>query len=387
MQNKLSSIREVYEYGLKRKKQIGEKNVFDFSLGNPKIKPPDIVNETLIKLLKKEDPIKLHSYTVASGDYEVRKEIVEYLNKKYKTNNKPENMYITCGCAASLSISLNALLNKKEEVIVLSPFFPEYKTLIEKANGKTVIVKTDKKTFDIDLELLKNKINKKTKIIIINSPNNPSGAIYKKETLIKLEKILQQKQKEYNTQIFVISDEPYRELVYDKIEVPYVSKFIKNTISCYSFSKSLSLPGERIGYILVSNKIKNDKEIYTKMCISARQLGYVCAPSLFQYLIKEVIGKTSDISFYDKNRKLLYNILKKAGFECVYPQGAFYLYVKSPKNDAKEFCERAKKYELLFVRGDDFGDKNYVRLAYCVDTDMIKRSEKAFNKLGKEYFD
>lgn len=380
-----SVIRSVFEYAKKRKSEIGDDKVFDFSIGNPSIATPSIVKETLIKLLENEDPIKLHEYTSSSGDINSKKAIAEYLNKTYNAKESDKFIYLTCGAAASLSISLNALLNEKEEVIVFCPFFAEYTVFIEKAGGKVVPIKPDMKTMLPDLEDFEKNINEKTKVIIINSPNNPTGAIYDEGTLKNLQRILEKKEKEYNHPIYVLSDEPYRELVYDEKTTPYTAKFIKNTISCYSFSKSLSLPGERIGYICVTSEVEDKENVYYAIIGAGRSMGFVCAPTIFQKMIPYVIGKTSDISKYDESRKLLYEIVTKAGFKAIYPDGAFYLFVKTPTENAQEFCDRAKKYELMFVRSDEFGLKGFVRLAYCKTKEEIKNSEQAFLKLGEEY--
>ena len=379
-----SKIRELFEYGRKRKAEIGSDLVFDFSLGNPSVPAPSIVNETLIKLINETDSTLLHGYTSGPGDLKVRKSIVDYLNNKYLTNYKESLMYLTVGAAASLTISLNAVINPEDEVIVLAPFFPEYQVFIEKACGKVVVVKSKEEDFQPDFELLEKSISNKTKAIIVNSPNNPTGVILNLETIQKLSKLLNDKQKEYNTTIFLISDEPYRELVYNG-KVPFITNYYNNTIICYSFSKSLSLPGERIGYIEVSSKCSNKKEVFTAVCGSGRSLGFVCAPSLFQYMIPDVLGYTSDISVYKTNRDLLYNALKEIGYEVVKPDGAFYLFVKALESDALSFAERAKKYELLIVPSDSFGYPGYVRISYCVKTEQIVNAIPAFEKLYNDY--
>ena len=303
-----SAIRELFEYGRKRKEEVGEDNVFDYSIGNPSIESPKIVNETLIKLITESEPTKLHGYTSAPGDFNVRKSICDFLNNKYKLNENPKLMYLTCGAAASLTISLNAILNPGDEVIVLAPFFPEYRVFVEKALGKLVVVESRLDDFQIDFLKLEKAINKTTKAIIINSPNNPTGVVLKEDVIIKLGSLLDKKSKEYKNNIYLISDEPYRELVYDdKTIVPFVTKYYTNTIVCYSFSKSISLPGERIGYILVSNSCSNKDEVYKAVCGAGRSLGFVCAPALFQYMIPHILGHTSNLNLYKENRDLLYN--------------------------------------------------------------------------------
>ncbi len=380
-----SKIRELYEYGRKRKMEIGENNVFDFSLGNPSVASPKIVNETLINLINNTDPIHLHGYTSAAGDLMVRESIASYLNQTYGTKHKANLIYLTVGAAASLTISLNALLNREEEVIVLAPFFPEYRVFVENGGGVLKIVKPIEPSFEPDLDEFKKTINKKTKVVIINSPNNPTGVVYCEKTILALTKILKEKSSEYNHPIYLLSDEPYRELVYNAVSVPFISKYYDNTLICYSFSKSLSLPGERIGYIVVSEKCEAAEQIYLSICGAGRALGFVCAPALFQYMIPNCLGKTSDLEVYKTNRDLLYNALITYGYEVVNPAGAFYLFVKSLNNDANKFSELAKRYELLLVPSDSFGYPGYVRIAYCVSTEQVKRSLLAFKKLIEEY--
>ena len=380
-----SKIRELFEYGKKRKAEIGEDLVFDFSLGNPSVPSPNIVNETLIKLINESDSTALHGYTSGAGDLNVRKSIVEYLNNKYQTNYIETLMYLTVGAAASLTISLNAVVNPGDEVIVLAPFFPEYKVFIEKAGGKTVIVKSLEESFQPDFEELSKSINANTKAIIINSPNNPTGVILSLETIKRLSSLLKQKQEEYQTTIFLISDEPYRELVYGDIEVPVVTKYYNNTIVCYSFSKSLSIPGERIGYVLVNTDCINAKEVYYSICGAGRSLGFVCAPALFQYMIPSCLGYTADLETYKKNRDILYNALTSYGYRLAKPDGAFYLFMKALGNSALEFSEKAKEYELLLVPSDSFGYEGYIRISYCVSTKQIEDSLPAFKKLIDSY--
>lgn len=380
-----SKIRELYEYGKKRKEEIGNDKVFDFSLGNPNVPSPRIVNETLTKLINNTDPVILHGYTSAVGDSNVRNAIVNYLNLKYHTNHDANLVYLTVGAAASLTISLNALLNQNDEVIVFAPFFPEYRVFVEKAGGILKITKPEEKTFEPDLNHFEELINENTKAIIINSPNNPTGVVYREDTIIKITEILNKKSKEYNHPIFIISDEPYRELVYDDIEVPFITKYYNNTIVCYSFSKSLSLPGERIGYILVNENAVEAKTIYLSICGAGRSLGFVCAPALFQYMIPSCLGYTADLNVYKYNRDLLYNTLVSYGYDVVKPSGAFYLFVKALEEDANVFCEKAKEFELLIVPSDSFGYKGYVRISYCVSTNQIELSLPSFKKLIDEY--
>lgn len=381
-----SAIRELFEYGKKRKQIVGEDNVFDYSIGNPSIPAPSIVNETLIKIIQEVEPTKLHGYTSAVGDLGVREAIQNYVNKTYQTEEKASLIYLTCGAAASLTISLHALLNQGEEVITLAPFFPEYRVFAEKAGGKLVVVPSRLSDFQIDFDLLEKSINENTKAMIINSPNNPTGVVLKEETIIELANLLQKKSKEYNHPIYLIADEPYRELVYDdKTVVPYVTKYYPNTLVCYSFSKSISLPGERIGYILVGHNCQDAVRVYKAVCGAGRTLGFVCAPALFQYMIPHVLGHTSNLEVYKKNRDLLYNSLSKMGYDIIFPDGAFYLFLKALEPNANQFAEVAKKFELLLVPSDSFGMEGYVRIAYCQDPKMIERSIPAFQKLMDEY--
>lgn len=382
---KSSIIREIFEYGKKRKAEIGEDKVFDFSIGNPSVPAPSIVNQTLIDLITNTDSVKLHGYTSAAGDLGVRQKIADYINENHGAGASAGDIYMTVGAAASLTVSLNAIINQGDEVIVVAPFFPEYRVFAEKAGGTLRVVNCNFEDFQLDFEQLEKTVNKNTKAIIINSPNNPSGAVLTEETIKKLSELLNKKQIEFGTSIYIISDEPYRELVYGDIKVPYIPNYYDNTIVCYSFSKSLSLPGERIGYIFVSPKADGSKELFLSVCGAGRALGFVCAPAIFQYMVAECLGKTADVSVYKRNRDLLYSALTEYGFEAVHPDGAFYLFVKSPEPDAYAFFERAKKHELLLVPSDDFGVGGYVRISYCVKTEQIEGSLSAFKKLAEEY--
>ncbi|MBR3962280.1 MAG: pyridoxal phosphate-dependent aminotransferase [Oscillospiraceae bacterium] len=383
---KRSIIRELFEYGNKRKAEIGAENVFDFSIGNPSVPAPKELSEELCRLISEENPLSIHGYTSAPGDLSARKAVAEDLNKRFKTSFGPENLYLTCGAAASLTISLSAVVEENEEVIIFAPFFPEYTVFIETAGGKPVVVPCKWPDFQMDFEKLSEVLNEKTAAVIINSPNNPSGAVLSAESLEKLGKILSEAEEKFGRKIYLISDEPYRELVYGKTKVPFVTKYYNDTIICYSWSKSLSLPGERIGYILVSPENPDWKKLYSGICGAGRALGFVCAPSLFQKIIPKCVDMTSDFSVYEKNRNLLYNSLTEMGFEAVKPEGAFYLFVKSPEPDAKAFSEKAKKYEILIVPSDDFGTEGFVRISYCVSTEQIERSLPSFKKLAEEYF-
>lgn len=381
---KSSVIREIFEYGKKRKAEIGEENVFDFSLGNPSIPAPECVTEKMLDIIKNADSVALHGYTSAPGDITVRRAVAESIKERFDFPSYPELIYMTCGAAASLTVSLKAIVNCGDEVIVLAPFFPEYRVFAENAGAKVVTVKCRESDFQIDFEALEKAVTEKTKAIIVNSPNNPTGAVLSEDTVKKLAELLSDKCRQYSNDIFIIADEPYRELSYGAF-VPYIPKYYDNTVVCYSFSKSLSLPGERIGYIFVSPRTKNAADIFAAVCGAGRSLGFVCAPSLMQYTVAECIGKTADISLYRKNRDLLYTALSEYGYSAVKPDGAFYLFVKSPVPDAVAFCERAKKYELLLVPSNDFGVEGFVRISYCVSYDMIKRALPAFKSLIEEY--
>lgn len=380
-----SVIRDLFEYGNKRKAQIGAENVFDFSLGNPNVPAPESVKEVLADLIQKEDPVALHSYTSAQGDAKVRQAIAEYVNGQHGTSLTADNFYMTVGAAASLTISLKALAEPEDEFIVFSPFFPEYRVFVEGVGAKLVVVESDPKDFQIDKEAFRLAVTPHTKGVIVNSPNNPSGVVLTEECIQGICQVLEEKQKKYGKEIFLIADEPYRELVYGDVKVPYLMNYYDNTLVCYSYSKSLSLPGERIGYIAVSDHIKDWKNVYAAVCGAGRVLGYVCAPSLFQKVIARCQGQVSDVSVYKKNRDILYNALTEYGYRCIKPDGAFYLFVESLEKDAAAFSEKAKEFELLLVPADSFGTPGFVRISYCVSTKQIEDSLPAFKKLAESY--
>lgn len=382
---KSSVIREIFEYSKKRKAEIGDDRVFDFSLGNPSIPAPAAVTEVMKRLVSGVDPVALHGYTSAPGDMGVRKTIADNIASRFGAQSDPSLIYMTCGAAASLTVTLKALCNAGDEIIILAPFFPEYRVFIENAGAESVAVKCREEDFQIDFERLSAAVTEKTKGIIINSPNNPTGAVLTAETISKLAELLNEKSKQLGTDIYIICDEPYRELAYDGIEVPYIPNFYANTVVCYSYSKSLSLPGERIGYIFVSPKAKGAGDLYAAVCGAGRSLGFVCAPSMMQFVAGECEGMPPELSAYDNNRKLLYNSLCDIGYTAVKPDGAFYLFVKALEPDANAFCERAKKYELLLVPSDSFGFEGYVRIAYCVSHEQIENSLGAFKALYDEY--
>ena len=379
-----SSIRELFEYGKKRKTEIGEDNVFDFSIGNPSVPAPEKVKDALIEILNTYDPVLLHGYTSAQGDYSVRKTLADYINSRFGTGINADCLYLTCGAAASLTIVLNAILNEGDEIITPAPFFPEYRVFTQNAGGKFISVKCKEQSFALDFNAIESAITPHTKGVIINSPNNPSGVVYSENDIKTLAALLEKYSLKYGNPIYLIADEPYRELVYDKdTKVPFVMNYYPRSIVCYSYSKSLSLPGERIGYIAVNNQISEFSDLYAGICGAGRSLGFVCAPNLFQQLIKKVYSVTSDISVYKRNRDRLYGALIDYGFSVIKPDGAFYMFVKSPEPDAKAFCERAKKHELLIVAGDDFGCEGYARMSYCVAPEMIERALPAIKKLAE----
>ena len=381
-----SVIREIFEYGKKRAAEIGAENVFDFSIGNPSVPAPETVKEALLKMIGEGDPVQLHGYTSAAGDMGTRKAIADSLNRKYDAGVKPEWIYMTCGAAGALSSCLKAVIaGPEDEIIAFTPFFPEYRVFTKANGGKLVEVESRDGDFQIDIEKLDAKMSPHTQALILNSPNNPSGVIYTEESILALTAYLEKKQEEYGHDIYLISDEPYRELVYDDLKVPYITRYYDNSMVCYSYSKALSLPGERIGFALVNPKMKEGAKMYAAVCGAGRALGYVCAPSLFQFLIRECVDEVADISIYKKNRDLLYDNLTKFGFTCVRPDGAFYLFMKTPEPDAAAFCEKAKEQEILMVPCDGFGTPGYVRISYCVQTEQIERALPAFKRLAESY--
>lgn len=383
--SKRSVIRELFEYGKKRAAEVGADKVYDFSLGNPSVPAPTCVNDAIREILNARPSISVHGYTSAQGDASVRKAVADNINSRFSAGVSPDDIYMTCGAAASLTITLNALYEEKDEVIFFAPFFPEYRVFSQSA-GYTPVVSTPLAgSLQPDVADLTKRITKNTKAVILNSPNNPSGVVYTEPSIVSVCDLLRAKSKEYGHPIFIICDEPYREVVYNGIDVPYLLNYYDDTVVCYSFSKSLSLPGERIGYIVVSPRAYENRRLYAAVCGAGRALGYVCAPSLMQAVIAQVLGAETDVAAYQKNRDLLVNGLTEIGYECVKPDGAFYLFVKTLEPDANAFSDRAKTFGLLLVPGDDFCAPGYVRLAYCVSTDMIVRSMPAFRALFDSY--
>lgn len=380
-----SEIRELFEYGCKRKAEIGADKVFDFSLGNPNVPCPQSVTGSLRQILEERETSQLHGYTSAPGDMTVRKAVSDYINERYGIGCEPADFYMTSGAAASLAIALRSVCRPRSHVIVFEPYFPEYDVFIGNAEAVIVGVPMRIEDFQPDFELLETVLTDNTAAVIVNSPNNPTGTVITEESMRELSRILEAAQERFGTEIFLISDEPYRELVYDGINPALPVNYYDNTIVCYSWSKSLSLPGERIGYVMVSPRAHRRRETFLAICGSGRSLGYVCAPSMMQYVVAMNQGVTSDLGEYAKNRQLIYGIVTSCGFEAVKPEGAFYLFVKSPSGDGEEFSERAKKYELLLVPSDSFGIEGYVRISYCVSREQIERSEAAFRALAKDY--
>ncbi len=384
--NKRSIIREIFEYSKTRAREIGAENVFDFSLGNPSVPAPTEVNDTIRELLDTRSSVLLHGYTSAQGDAGVRATIADHIKARFGVDISPNLIYMTCGAAASLSICLSAVVedNGEDECIVFAPFFTEYRVFVENAGAKLVISQPKDKTLQIDIEDLREKINEKTKAVIVNSPNNPSGVVYSEEAICALCELLKEKSEEYGHVIYLIADEPYRELVYSDVKVPYLMNHYDNTLVCYSYSKSLSLPGERIGYIAVCPTMEDATNVYLAVCGAGRSLGYVCAPSLFQMVVAKCIDAKVNVEAYRENRDLLYNNLTAYGFDCVKPDGAFYLFLKVPGGDAYRFYELAKAHEILVVPCDDFGIEGYVRIAYCTAKSTVVSALPAFEALAKE---
>ena len=364
-----SCIRELFEYGLRQAAAVGEENVYDYSLGNPSIPAPAKVNETFISVVRDTDSLAVHGYTPATGGMEARKAVAEDLNRRFGTAIRGENIFFTCGAAPALVSVVRALAVEGAEILAIAPFFPEYRPFVENSGAAFRVVPADTETFQISLEALEASLTPHTQAIIINSPNNPSGAVYTRQTLEKVGALLTRKGREYGHPIYIIADEPYRELVYDGVEVPFIPTVYDNTIVCYSYSKSLSLPGERIGYVCVPDQAADSV------------LGHVCAPSLQQRVVAACTDLRPDLEAYDRNRNLLYDALTSYGYQCLKPQGAFYMFVKAPGGDSQAFSERAKEKNLLLVPGNDFGCPEFFRICTCVSGDMIRRSLPVFREL------
>lgn len=380
-----SAIRAMFEEGKQMSKIYGSENVYDFSLGNPSVEPPQSVKNAIISVLENDSPNFVHGYTNNSGYEDVRQYVAYSTNQEFGTNYGIDNVIMTNGAAGGLNILFKTLLNPNDEVIVFAPFFGEYNAYVSNYDGKLIVVPPNTDTFQISFTTFESMINSKTKAVIINTPNNPTGVIYTEDTIKKLASILELKQKELGISIYLISDEPYRRLVYDNCTVPFVSKYYKNTFVAYSFSKSLSLPGERIGYLLANTDMDTFEEIVFALNVANRILGFVNAPSLFQRVLPLCMEEKTDISIYEKNRNLLYNMLTELGYECIKPSGAFYMFPKSLIADDKAFCTAAKEFRILSGAGSSFGCSGHFRLAYCVPTSIIENSYDSFQKLAKKY--
>ena len=382
-----SAIRAMFEEGNRLAGIYGAENVFDFSLGNPNVPAPEAVKKAIFELLEGSDPVVLHGYTNSNSGYaDVREAVAESLNDRFGTSFEGKNIVMTVGAAGGLNVILKSLINPGDEVIVFAPYFGEYRSYTSNYDGVLVEISPDRDTFQPKLNEFEQKITPKTKAVIVNTPNNPTGVVYSEETIQKMAAIMEAKQKEYGTEIYLISDEPYRELVYDGVEVPYLTKYYANTVVGYSYSKSLSLPGERIGYLVIPDEVADSEDLRSAANVATRILGFVNAPTLQQKVVAKCLNEKTDISYYDRNRETLYAGLRDCGFECIKPEGAFYLFVKSPVEDEKAFCEAGKKYNILMVPGSSFACPGYVRLAYCVSYETIVNALPKFKELAKEYF-
>ena len=382
-----SAIRAMFEEGNRLAEIYGAENVYDFSLGNPNVPAPQAVKQAMIELLDESDPVVLHGYTNSnSGDADVRQTVAESVNERFGTAFTGENIVMTVGAAGGLNVIFKTLLDPGDEVIAFAPYFGEYRSYTNNYDGVLVEISPNTENFQPKLEEFEEKITPKTKIVIVNTPNNPTGVVYSEETIRKMTEIMEAKQKEYGTDIYLVSDEPYRELAYDGVEVPYLTKYYNNTIIGYSYSKSLSLPGERIGYLVIPDEVADSDDVKSAANVATRILGFVNAPTLQQKVVAKCINEKTDLTFYNRNRETLYNGLIDCGFECIKPQGAFYLFVKSPVENEKAFCEEAKKLHILMVPGSSFACPGYVRLAYCVSYETIVNSLPKFQELAKKYF-
>ncbi len=382
-----SAIRAMFEEGNRLAQIYGAENVFDFSLGNPNVAAPESVKNAIVELLNENDPVVLHGYTNSNSGYaDVRETVAQSLNERFGTKYAGKNIVMSVGAAGGLNVILKTLLNPGDEVIAFAPYFGEYRSYTNNYDGVLVEISPNTVDFQPKLDEFEQKITPRTKAVIVNTPNNPTGVVYSEETIQKMASVMEAKQREFGTDIYLISDEPYRELVYDGAEVPYLTKYYANTIVGYSYSKSLSLPGERIGYLVIPDEVKDSEDVLAAANVATRILGFVNAPTLQQKVVAKCINEKTDISYYDWTRETLYRGLRECGFDCIKPQGAFYLFVKSPVADEKEFCAAAKKYNLLLVPGSSFACPGYVRLAYCVAYETIVNSLPKFRELAGEYF-
>lgn len=380
-----SVIRAMFEEGQNMAREFGAENVYDFSLGNPSVPAPTAVKDAIREILDQEDSLMVHGYMSNVGYADVRQAVAESLNRRFGTDFHENNIIMTVGAAGGLNVILKTLLNPGDEVLTFAPYFTEYGNYVANYDGRLVVVSPNTVDFQPNLREFAEKITPKTKAVIVNNPNNPTGVVYSAETCREMSRILREKQHAFGTEIYLISDEPYRELAYDGVEVPYLTEYYANTVVCYSWSKSLSLPGERIGYLVIPNELSDYELIYAAAGIATRVSGFVNAPSLMQRTVARCLDAQTDIAAYNKNREALYQGLKACGFECIKPQGAFYLFVKTPTADEKEFVARAKKYHILVVPGSSFACPGYVRIAYCVSHETILRSLPYFKQLAEEY--
>lgn len=380
-----SAIRAMFEEGKRLAGIYGADNVYDFSLGNPNVPAPEAVKQAVFDVLNQEESTFVHGYMSNAGFEDVREAIAGSLNRRFGTSFHVDNLLMTVGAASGLNVILKTILNPGDEVVVFAPYFVEYGAYVRNYDGELVVVPPDTETFQPDLEAFAARIGERTRAVIINTPNNPTGVVYSEETLVRIADLLRAKEEEYHTQIVLISDEPYRELAYDGVTVPYVTNYYHDTVVCYSYSKSLSLPGERIGYLVIPDEMQGSEELFAAACIANRVLGCVNAPSLMQRVVLRCVEEQTDVDAYDRNRNLLYNSLKQFGFTCIKPQGAFYLFVKSPAKEEAEFVKTCKKHRVLVVPGSSFACPGYVRIAYCVSRQQIERSLPAFEAIAKEY--
>lgn len=382
-----SAIRAMFEEGNRLAKIYGPENVYDFSLGNPNVPAPESIKQAIIEIVQEENPIKLHGYTNSNAGYsEVRQAVAESLNQRFGTSFGERNITMTVGAAGGLNVALKVLLNPGDEVIVFAPYFGEYRSYTNNFDGVLVEISPNTETFQPKLDEFAEKITERTKAVIVNTPNNPTGVVYSEETIQKLAEIMKEKQEKYGHEIYLVSDEPYRELAYDGVEVPYLTKYYDNTIVCYSYSKSLSLPGERIGYLVIPDEVSESEKVNAAANVANRILGFVNAPTLQQKVVARCLNEETDLSYYNRNRETLYNGLIDCGFTCIKPEGAFYLFMKSPVENEKEFCEAAKEFNILIVPGSSFGCPGYVRIAYCVAYETIVNALPKFKELSKKYF-
>ncbi len=380
-----SEIREAFAFAQARAAEVGADKVDDFSIGNPSVPAPETVAETVHRLVDTVDPVKLHGYTPAQGDGQVRQTLAEDLNRRYGTAYGPEDLYLTAGAAGGLCCVLSALGCPGDEFLTIAPYFPEYQVFVESAGGTLTAVPADLEDFQIDFAAFAAALSPRVKGVILNSPNNPTGVVYSEQTIRRLAQLLTEKSAAYGHPIWLISDEPYREIVYQQEPLPWVPSYYANTLVCYSYSKSLSLPGQRIGYVLVPPQAEEAELVYAAVCGAGRALGYVCAPSLFQLVAAACAGQTADMAVYRRNRDLLLDALREMGYTCAQPEGAFYLFPRTPEPDARAFCQRARKYDLVLVPGDSFGCPGHVRISYCVPTEQIQRALPKFRALAQEY--